>query len=85
MSTREIKDTAERVKDCIELRSKLKYFGLDEYEELKPYVDRMNAYVRTGEYSEGTIILPTIQRKFTYKLTADVGKECTIVLKKIST
>jgi len=74
----------ERVKDCVELRSKLKYFGLDHYEELKPYIERMNAYVRDGEESEGTIQLPSIQRKFIYTFVSASGKECTIVL-KIST
>ena len=78
-----MKELQERLKDCIQLRSKLKYFGLDGYDELKPFIDNMNMYVRDGHSSEGSIVMPSIERKFVYCLTSRLGKECTILLKMI--
>jgi hypothetical protein len=78
-----MKTIQERLKDCVQLRSKLKYFGLDGYDELKPFIEHMNMYIRDGHSSEGTIAMPSIDRKFVYCLASQVGKECTILLKMI--
>jgi len=76
-----MKTIAERLKDCIQLRSKLKQLGLDGYDELKPFIENMNKYVRDGESSSGSIPMPSIERKCVYLLDSRSGKESTVLLK----
>jgi hypothetical protein len=71
-----------RIKECIEIRGKMKKFGLDELEELTPFVEDMNVYVKDGRRRTGTIKVISIGRIFEYFLEDKEGCESVVSLKK---
>lgn len=71
-----------RIKECIEIRGKMKKFGLDELEELAPFVEAMNAYVKDGRRRTGIIQLERMNRCFEYFLEDVEGCESLVSLKK---
>ncbi|NDF13628.1 MAG: hypothetical protein EB060_12550, partial [Proteobacteria bacterium] len=69
-----MKSLSKRVQECIELRSKLQQLGIDGFEELQPFVQAMNNYVRDGKRRGGLITMPSLDnRKFRYMLEDKEG------------
>lgn len=76
-----MKSLQKRIAECIELRSKMQYLNIDEYEELAPFIEVMNRHIRDGGRYNGTIYLPSIGRKFVYALENKEGIESTVLLR----
>jgi hypothetical protein len=78
-----MKSVATRVKECVELRSKLQQLGIDGFPELQPFVQAMNEYVRDGERRVGLIPLPVLGgKKFKYALEETEGVESVVTITK---
>jgi hypothetical protein len=73
-----MKTLGDRVKECINIRSKMNELGISNLDSMKVYNDIMNNYIRTGENNVGSILIPEINRRLFYDFNS---KECTVTLK----
>ena len=71
-----IKELKERIKECINIRSKMNELGISELASIEEYNNIMNHYIRTGEPKTGKIVINEINKEF-----SDHFKDCTVTLK----
>ena len=76
-----LKSVNTRVKECIQIRSKMQEFNLDAFEELEVFVEAMNRHIKNGDRCAGQIFLPSIRRNFIYNLEDVEGVESTVLLR----
>lgn len=76
-----LKSVNTRVKECIQIRSKMQEFNLDAFEELEVFVEAMNRHIKNGDRCMGEIFLPNIRRYFIYNLEDVEGVESTVLLR----
>lgn len=75
-----VKELKDRVKECITIRSKMNELGISTLASVQEYIDIMNDYIRTGEKSNGKILINEINRTLHYEFPDDT-KDCTVTLK----
>jgi hypothetical protein len=75
-----IKPLKDRIKECINIRSKMNELGISELASIEEYNNIMNHYIRTGEPKTGKIVINEINRTLYYTFTDD-SQECTVTLK----
>ena len=73
-----MKPLNQRVKECINIRSKMNDLGISVLDSIKKYNDIMNEYIRTGKSTNGEIPIPEINRRLIYVFNSN---ECTVTLK----
>jgi hypothetical protein len=79
-----IKSQAERMRECIEIRKKMKDLGLDAMMKHHPqFALAMNAFVRGGIHGSGRIKLPELGRYLCYLFDARMHTESNVHLRVI--
>ena len=74
------KSLSTRIKESIEIRSRMKAFGLEKFKELAPFIEAMNEHVKTGKRCVGSIYMVSAGRVFRFWLEDAEGCESRIVV-----
>ncbi len=78
------KELPERLKEIKELYSKLESLGMHKrFIALEPFYKACQEYVKDAVSASGTIKLPEIERNLYYKLTPTLGRECSVLLRRV--
>ena len=78
------KDLTERLKEIKELYSKLESLGMHKrFISMESFYQSCQEYVKEGISASGTIKLPEIERILYYKLTPTLGRECSVLLRRV--
>jgi len=70
-----------RIKECIQIRSKMQQFGIDGLDELAPFIQAMNDHVKDGKRRADVIHIKSIERYFEYRLEDIEGVESHVSIK----
>lgn len=74
------KTCAEKCKECVTIRSKMRELGFDTLEESKSIYQSMNEFIKGDSSIEGKVFVSVLQKYITYNFTVRAQKDSTVTL-----